>query len=119
VLPNAVTTFFHLQIGFFTTAVHFCWSRLHSNNILYLVIYKFYVFHIQCNRLIIRHLIQQTILTLQCPSYMFSPPHGHLQGGLLQRNTQMMDSVKDVYIFFFYWRYNPLWFVFCSPLAGL
>jgi len=29
---------------------------------------------------------------------MFWPLHGHLQGGLLQRNTQMADSVKDVHM---------------------
>jgi hypothetical protein len=63
----------HLQVGFFTIAVHFCWSSLHSNNILYLVIYKFYVFHIQCNRLIIQHLIQQTNNNKQSSLYNIPP----------------------------------------------
>jgi hypothetical protein len=35
----------------------------------------------------------QTILTLQCPSYMFWPLHGHLQRGLQQRNTIMAHSI--------------------------
>ena len=75
---------------------HFSWSSLHSNNILYLVIYKFYVFHIQCNRLIIQHLIQQTNNSHFTMSLLHVLASTWPSSRRSLRNTQKADSMKNV-----------------------